>query len=593
MLSRIGVDGPRGRRQSPEEIKARVLKEAGAVLLDGRPTEVEHGPEVVANKGRIASFLEFNERPSWYCPMGTGTKSGSRLAWTVTDEAPQEVENAPAVITFCAGFAAGSPLPQPTGEFVLKVDGKERVRFRSATYPILWEGEGARLAFDPRRVEVAPRGSGLFLDDVLREESCVAFGVMALRLEPGVVKPGTRPRIEVEGRGGGHTRRLFKLDPATALVRASIGGALELAVRGRRLVRMDDYLIASGDIHTHSGQGQGGRGCGAGSVDENFSYARTAGALELYALSDHDFDMREVGDWEARLEAVERYYEPGRFVTLPAYEWTSPLYGHRVVYYAEPKGTKVFSGCDVVNGSELDTPEELWRRLKAGGVPAITVPHHPMSASHPGNWNHHDPKMEPLVEIYSSWGSCEFPESELAGTGSDWHGHLTAREALARGYRLGFVASSDGHDGHPGNAQSPHVKHHHLYHDLGSGRAGVLVEKFERRDVFEALRSRRCYATTGAPMAMLVRSGATVMGGAREGVSGPLEVSVRVRGTQPIARLDLIMGGRVSRTETGLPRDVDLTWRGVDLPEGPSYFYVRAVQRDRETAWSSPIWVEP
>ena len=46
----------------------------------------------------------------------------------------------------------------------------------------------------------------------------------------------------------------------------------------------------------------------------------------------------------------------------------------------------------------------------------------------------HDPRLEPVVEIYSDWGRFEW----------------LLEDALRQGYRVGFVANSDGHKGRPG-----------------------------------------------------------------------------------------------------------------------------------------------
>ena len=65
----------------------------------------------------------------------------------------------------------------------------------------------------------------------------------------------------------------------------------------------------------------------------------------------------------------------------------------------------------------------------------------------------------------------------------------TVRDALERGYRLGFVGSGDSHDGHPGLV--------HLASGGSGGLAGILAKARTREAVLEALRARRVYATNG------------------------------------------------------------------------------------------------
>jgi hypothetical protein len=55
-------------------------------------------------------------------------------------------------------------------------------------------------------------------------------------------------------------------------------------------------------------------------------------------------------------------------------------------------------------------------------------------------------------------------------------------------HRVGFLASSDSHDGYPGVAQDKR-SHPHLFHDLGSGWIAVLADSQDRHAVFDALRA--------------------------------------------------------------------------------------------------------
>src|SRR5690606_25195286 len=72
--------------------------------------------------------------------------------------------------------------------------------------------------------------------------------------------------------------------------------------------------------------------------------------------------------------------QPGEFVTVPGFEWTSANHGHRNVYFREV-GAEPFQS--VRPGSPRNTiedgaptPLDLWAYLDHQGIPAITVPHH-------------------------------------------------------------------------------------------------------------------------------------------------------------------------------------------------------------------------
>ncbi|MDP7133036.1 MAG: DUF3604 domain-containing protein, partial [Planctomycetota bacterium] len=65
-------------------------------------------------------------------------------------------------------------------------------------------------------------------------------------------------------------------------------------------------------------------------------------------------------------------------------------------------------------------------------------------------------------------------------------------DALRRGYRVGVVSNSDGHKGRPGAEHAGAGKFGVL-----SGLTCILAEEFERASMFRALKSRRCYGTSG------------------------------------------------------------------------------------------------
>jgi hypothetical protein len=81
--------------------------------------------------------------------------------------------------------------------------------------------------------------------------------------------------------------------------------------------------------------------------------------------------------------------------------------------------------------------------------------------------------------------------------------------------------------------------------------------------------------------------------GVRYATDAPPQLDVTIRGTGPIARVELWRQGELWRTEDGRGR-VELTvgYRDLDEPVRPDTMYwVRAFQEDGTAAWSSPIWV--
>ena len=132
----------------------------------------------------------------------------------------------------------------------------------------------------------------------------------------------------------------------------------------------------------------------------------------------------------------------------------------------------------------------------------------------------HDPELEPLVDGYSEWGEFE------------WF----LKEALEKGYRVGFTAGSDDHKGRPGAAYP------------GSGSFGVYggltciqAESLTREGLWMAIRARRCYGTTGQRILIDATADGHPMGSAFEAEEAP-EIVVHVVGTAPIERIDVFRG---------------------------------------------------
>ena len=366
-------------------------------------------------------------------------------------------------------------------------------------------------------------------------------------------------------------------------VRATTDGGLS-SESNPLLVREAAPHVLWADLHGHSNFSDG-----TGTPEDYLTYARDVARLDAIALTDHDhwgvlFLDQNPELWKRIRTATQVFDEPGRFVTLLGYEWTSWLQGHRhVLYFSD--GGEVLSSMD----DRYQTPDQLWKGL--AGQPVLTFAHHSAGGPIATNWSFApDPVLEPVTEIASVHGSSEAWDTP----GRIYHpvrGNFV-RDALARGYRLGFIGSGDSHDGHPGLVQlaGPH-----------GGLAALIGAEPTRESILATLRARRVYATNGPRIFLRVELDGAPMGSILEAAAIPTDPStqaleVRTAGTAVIDHIDVVRGraGAPAAVEPS-PGDGEREWSGRrDIPRlaAGDYVYVRIVQVDGGAAWSSPIYAK-
>jgi hypothetical protein len=320
---------------------------------------------------------------------------------------------------------------------------------------------------------------------------------------------------------------------------------------------------------------------GSASPEEFYRYARDVTRLDVVALTDHDhwgyapLD-EDPATWEKLLELSRANNEPGRFVAFPAYEWTNWTYGHKHVIYLREEDAKVFPW----HRPASDHPQELWKLL--GGRDCLTFSHHPGGGPIPTFWKYHDASFEPVVEMASVHGVSEAMGHPRCIYSPEPSG--MAQAALARGYRLGMIGSGDTHDGHPGLG-SPGAR---------AGLAGIYAKELTREGIFEALRARRVYATTGCRAVLRFHMGATPMGGVAK-LSSPDErraFSVMVLGDAAITAITVVKNNEPAAVHEAGGFLASFDWTDPAPAKDGDYYYARVTQADGEWIWSSPIFIE-
>ena len=254
--------------------------------------------------------------------------------------------------------------------------------------------------------------------------------------------------------------------------------------------------------------------------------------------------------WQRSVDAARRHNSPGEFTAFVGYEFTGELRHRNVIFKDGDRAPLPFSALD----SEL--PQDLWRWLdeqREGGVDALAIPHMSSMTIESG-WHDTDRgrlttaqaeqrrRLEPLLEIYQQKGSAAThpllsPNDEWAEfsirrpyddtavrTGTYW------RTLLARGmafeawsginpYRQGAAGGSDSHFGggqyderdvifgrspqRRGSVYSPEPGGWEGFvtpvraSGGSGGLTGIWAEENTRAALFEAMRRRETFATSG------------------------------------------------------------------------------------------------
>jgi hypothetical protein len=354
------------------------------------------------------------------------------------------------------------------------------------------------------------------------------------------------------------------------------------------------YRIYFGDPHSHSILSD----AKVGHPDQVLHLARDHFGLDYAVVSDHsEMGRLQHGEYAEIRAVASAFTTPGRFLSFSGFEWTAgSRYGHRVVLFKQDETPQL-----AFSSPEGDTIEELYALARRHD--GLMSPHHTGQATW-GRWNpeHHDAEVERNFEICSWHGRFEF-------YGNPWEGRRQVpghqyQDQLRRGRRVGVMGASDTHHLQPGEG----------------GLTAVLAEELERGPVFEAVRRRRIYATTGDKIVLEFTADGRPMGEEIE-AAGEVELKVRVEGTAAVDRVeivkDLVDTFAAVRIEQN-PAGTDGAFLVYDpaAPEGGERigrddmsrlrftvhdraaagrehaYYVRVTQANGQQAWSSPIWVK-
>jgi hypothetical protein len=363
-----------------------------------------------------------------------------------------------------------------------------------------------------------------------------------------------------------------------------------------------------GDLHIHTQLSSDGQG------PDPYPYARDVSGLDFAAAADHCTSMGPIG-FEVTRGWAARHDEPGRFAVVVAYECDGRGHpgGHHNAYFRD-KGRLFADAIDPASGALGGVSHDIarvWPLLDPSTT--ITIPHHTGIAFtrdvSPGGFGHavdpswgDDRGMRPVMEIYSHHGQSErYDPCHLLAyevnrmrnperrSNTSVPGPFYAQDWWMRGFRFGVIGSSDEHSGQGGRSHG--------------WLAAVFAEGLSREAVFDALKARRCYATTGERILLEFQVDGVEMGQSAARPRGSrLHIGLRVWATELIVRVD-VLRFRFGVDQAFLPilsaaprpESRDASFDLEDEVTAGSVYYARVLQQPLEwpgMAWSSPVWID-
>jgi hypothetical protein len=337
------------------------------------------------------------------------------------------------------------------------------------------------------------------------------------------------------------------------------------------------------DLH-----GQSGETIGMGTAEEYFQYARDKAFIDMVGHQGNDFQITDAF-WRKLNELTAQFEVPGKFICVPGYEWSgnTGMGGDRNVFFRH-EGRPIRRSSHILVQGETSTPaiytaDKLFEAVRAEDCCVIAH----VGGRYADLKYAHDGRLERTVEVHSTWGTFE------------WLLH----DAFEQGFRVGVVCHSDDHKGRPG-ATRPGAS---TFGAIG-GLTCYFMPELSRDALFEALRKRQHYGTTGTRLFLDVRgtfpaeatgfSEDPALGPAqerpvREAMMGdiirprgvPMTLSVAVIGTAPVERVDVLHGTQVAQSmrpfaASELNRRIRIRWQGAEYRG-----------RGRETLWQGRLAV--
>ncbi len=325
--------------------------------------------------------------------------------------------------------------------------------------------------------------------------------------------------------------------------------------------KRQDKNLFWGDLH-----GQTEETVGTGTVNQYFSFAKDAAALDYAAHVGNDFQITK-DHYKDTQQTVKDFHIPKRFITFLGYEWSgnTPAGGdHNVYFLKDDQPIFRSSHAQIEDKSDIETdryPISLLFDTFQGRQDVMIIPH---IGGRRAIFDYFRSELTPFIEI------------------SSVHGHFEwfAREAMKAGLKIGFVGGSDDHTCRPGGA-NPTSK----VEAVNGGLMATFANNLTRQSLWNAFKNRHVYATSGKRIILKVNCGNAMMGD-EIAISYPPTLEVEIIGTTGLEKVELIRGLEKIYDHPLLQSELlsdtlKIVWSGA-----------RVTTRRRNTDWSGKITLD-
>lgn len=366
-----------------------------------------------------------------------------------------------------------------------------------------------------------------------------------------------------------------------------------------------------GYIHGHTNKSDGVR-----DPNEYFHNMIDAG-LDFGTNTEHDhINETSDEDFNEIRTIVKKFYEENVFVSFFGYEYGKWFTGHGdICIYHYDDGIPIFRS----EINKYNSPLKLNKNLRKYRDKILLISHHSALRAGYRNWDYFDNSIEKLVEIYSTWGNqeCSFQDGNPLPPRYKFYGYgkhalkrgailekkgSFVRDALQKGYKLGFTAGGDDHFGlYPSGEIDP---------DDGLYPPGIMAiwaEKLTKKSIWNALNDRKCYGTTGPRVIIEFYLDSYFMGDIIElnkekrlaktrilniGIISPINIIKLeiIRNNGVFHKILINRFTFVGRFEDNVPLKI-IFLTHISQKERFVFYYLRFFLENDHMAWSSPIWV--